>query len=214
MEVDLLVDYPKIKRDTSTRAQEKSEEQRAIARLYDWRYFDMKVPRICYGGYIYDGRWIPVTKRFIEYYNLGDGDKILDCGMAKGYMLYDFKQHNNNLKLYGMDISEYAVNCCPEGIVAIQANVNNIPYSDKSFDLVICINTIHNLKEDECRRAVREIQRIGKKTFITVDAYSNEEEKKRMLEWNITAETIHSVEEWKQLFKEEGYTGDFYWFIP
>jgi 2-polyprenyl-3-methyl-5-hydroxy-6-metoxy-1,4-benzoquinol methylase len=87
-------------------------------------------------------------------------------------------------------------------------------FADKSFDLVVCINTIHNLPDAECRKAVREIQRVGVNAFITVDAYSNDEEYEAMMAWNITAETILSTEGWKKLFYEEGYTGDFYWFVP
>jgi hypothetical protein len=34
-----------------------------------------------------------------------------------------------------------------------------------------------------------------------------------MLDWNLTARTVLHVDEWKDLFKEAGYTGDYYWFI-
>ena len=50
--------------------------------------------------------------------------------------------------------------------------------------------------------------------LITVDAYRNEEENKRMNMWNLTALTYMHTEEWKKFFKEAGYTGDYYWFIP
>ena len=35
-----------------------------------------------------------------------------------------------------------------------------------------------------------------------------------MIDWNLTAKTIMSVDEWKVFFKESGYSGDYYWFIP
>ena len=77
------------------------------------------------------------------------------------------------------------------------------------------INTIHNLEENECAMALREIERVSRgKSFITVDAYRNNEEKERMMEWALTAKTIMHVDDWKQFFKDNGYTGDFYWFIP
>jgi hypothetical protein len=79
---------------------------------------------------------------------------------------------------------------------------------------VVSINTIHNLDEPDCREAVREIQRVGKNSFIVVDSYSSDAEKERMLAWNITGKTILSTDGWKKLFNEEGYTGDYYWFIP
>jgi ubiquinone/menaquinone biosynthesis C-methylase UbiE len=95
------------------------------------------------------------------------------------------------------------------------ANATRLPFQDKSFDVAISINSIHNLERDECGKALQEIERVSRKgSFITVDAYRNEEEKKRMYAWNLTAKTIMSVDEWVQFFKEVGYTGDYFWFIP
>ena len=86
---------------------------------------------------------------------------------------------------------------------------------DKSFDLVISINTIHNLEKAELVKALQEIQRVSRKNcFITVDAYRNNEEKELMYAWNLTAKTIMHVDEWKAFFNEVGYKGDYYWFIP
>jgi ubiquinone/menaquinone biosynthesis C-methylase UbiE len=94
-------------------------------------------------------------------------------------------------------------------------NATELPYLDDQFDLVISINTIHNLNEDECGMAIREIERVSRKNaFIVVDAYTNEEEKQRMYDWNLTALTIKSNIEWKKFFKENGYTKDYYWFMP
>jgi ubiquinone/menaquinone biosynthesis C-methylase UbiE len=55
-----------------------------------------------------------------------------------------------------------------------------LPYEDNFFDLVIAINTIHNLDKDECAIALKEISRVSKKNaFITVDAYRNNEDEKK-----------------------------------
>jgi ubiquinone/menaquinone biosynthesis C-methylase UbiE len=95
------------------------------------------------------------------------------------------------------------------------ADATNLPFADKSFDIVISVNTVHNLDREGCAKALREIERVSKKgSFVTVDAYRNAEEKERMYNWNLTAKTIMSVEEWVEFFKEVRYTGDYYWFIP
>ena len=52
------------------------------------------------------------------------------------------------------------------------------------------------------------------KVFVTVDAFRNEEEEERMMQWALTAKTIMHVDDWKAFFKKVGYTGDYYWFIP
>lgn len=215
MEVNLLELYPKRDRDTKERARAKTAERVELAKKFGWEFFDKK--GVCYDGYIYDGRWIPIAKKFAEHYCLNGSSKVLDIGCAKGYLLYDLKQLIPSISITGIDVSEYAINCAPPEIKSnlLVADARDLSiFNDKEFDLAISINVIHNLKERECRLAVREIQRVARKAYIVVDAYRNDCEKERMFEWVLTAETILSVNQWKELFEEEGYTGDYYWFIP
>ncbi|RXJ66622.1 methyltransferase type 11 [Halarcobacter ebronensis] len=217
IEIDLLKNYPKTKRDLKQRADEKTEEVRSIARKFDKEFFDGE-RKYGYGGFKYMSRfWQPVIPTFIEHFNLNENSKLLDVGCAKGFMLFDIKEAIPNITLKGVDISTYAIENAKEEVKPFLqvANAKNLPFEDNSFDVVISINTIHNLEKDECAKALKEIERVSKgKSFITVDAYRNEEEKEAMYAWNLTAKTIMSVEEWKNFFKEVGYTGDYYWFVP
>ena len=116
-----------------------------------------------------------------------------------------------------MDISSYAINNSKQGVKKYLkvANAKKLPFRDNEFDLVISINTIHNLNKKDCAVALKEIERVSKKnSFITVDAYSNIKEKKRMFAWNLTAKTILSKKQWINFFKKNNYTGDYYWFVP
>ena len=216
-EIDLLKNYPKAKRDLTKRLESKTEEVRSVARKFDKEFFDGE-RKFGYGGFSYNSRyWSEVVIDFSNYYNLNDGSRILDVGCAKGFMLYDFYKLNSNLDLHGIDISKYAIdNSVPEIKDKLQvANATKLPYEDNSFDLVIAINTIHNLDKDECGIALKEISRVSKKnSFITVDAFNNEDEKKRMYAWNLTAKTIMSIENWKKFFSDKKYNGDYFWFIP
>ncbi len=215
--VDLLKKYPKIKRDTKNRASQKTPYIRAIARKFDKDFFDGD--RIFgYGGFTYHPRyWQPVIPDFQRHYGLNCNSKVLDVGCAKGFMLYDFLQLIPGVTVAGIDLSEYAIShAIPEVKPFLQvANAKNLPFTDKSFDLIISINTIHNLPLKECKRALKEIMRVSKKfAFITVDAYTNEEQKNRMFDWNLTAKTILSELGWENMFNEVGYSGDYYWFTP
>lgn len=216
-EINLLENYPTTNRDTSARANEKTEIDRSIARKFGKEFFDGD-RKYGYGGFNYMPRfWEPVVPTFQEYWNLNSKSSLLDVGCAKGFMLYDFKRLIPGISVRGIDISEYAIeNSLTEIREFIEiADAKSLPFEDNSFDAIISINTIHNLELEECAESLREIERVSRgKSFVTVDAYRDSNEEKRMYEWNLTAKTILSVKEWLKLFKEVGYTGDYYWFIP
>ena len=118
--------------------------------------------------------------------------------------------------LAGIDISEYAINNSIESVKPLLqvADAKDLPFDDNSFDLVISITTVHNLILDDCKQALKEIQRVSRKhSFVTVDAWRNDEQRRSMSMWNLTALTAMHVEQWKSLFQEIGYQGDYYWFI-
>ena len=65
-EIDLLKNYPKTKRDPKSRASEKTEEDRIIARQFGKEFFDGE-RRHGYGGVYYDPRfWEPVIPDFVK----------------------------------------------------------------------------------------------------------------------------------------------------
>lgn len=215
-EINLLYLYPRSKRPIEERGKLVTEEHRKVARQFGKEYFDGD--RLCgYGGYYYRPRfWQATVKRFRDYYNLQENASVLDVGCGKGFMLHDFKELMPDLTVAGIDISEYAIEHAMETVKHFlrTGNAKELPYEDNSFDLVISINTIHNLPLEECKRALREIQRVVRKhAFITVDAWRTEEEKERLLKWNLTGLTYMHVNEWKKLFREVDYGGDYYWFI-
>lgn len=217
MEIDLLKNYPKSKRNLDKRLSEKSPEIVKIAREFGKEFFDGD-RKFGYGGLTYNPKyWANVVKDFVEYYKIKPDAKILDVGCAKGYMVYDFKRQYPGLEMHGVDISEYAIkNCHPEVKDNLQVGkAESLNFEDNYFDLVISINTVHNLELKDCVASIKEISRVSKgNSFITVDAYNSDEEKERMFKWNLTAKTIMSTNDWKDTFKKIGYNGNFYWFIP
>jgi ubiquinone/menaquinone biosynthesis C-methylase UbiE len=216
-EINLLKKYPKAKRDLSKRGNEKTEEDRIIARRFDKEFFDGN-RKNGYGGYYYNSKfWTEVVKDLNNFYKLKNGSKILDIGCGKGFMLFDFMKLNPNFVLEGIDISDYAItNAVPEVKNFLKVgDAKSLSYEDNSFDLVISINTTHNLEINQCKKALSEMERVSRKDkYLIVDAYSNEIEKDRIFAWNLTAKTILSTNEWVNLFEEVGYTGHYYWFKP
>ena len=216
-EIDLLVNYPKTKRDILERGSSKSDTDRAVARQFGRDFFDGD-RRYGYGGFSYHPRfWRPVVPTLRDHFKLSAGTSLLDIGCAKGFLLHDLCELIPDIQVSGVDISEYAIeNSLPSVREHLQvANAIMLPFPDHSFDVVVSINTIHNLERKDCEVALYEIQRVSRgKAFVTVDAYRTKEEKERMFAWNLTAQTIMSVDEWVKFFATVGYTGDYFWFIP
>jgi len=181
-----------------------------LAKKWDYDYWDGD-RRINYGGYHYmEGRWEKVARPMIEHYGLKSGDRILDVGAGKGFLLYDFTKVLPGIEVYGIDVSEYALENSKEEIRdRLQVgNATSLPFHDKHFDLVISLNALHNLHCYDLDKALREIERVGKEKYICVEAYRTEEEKANLLYWQVTCEAFNTPEEWEWWFKHTDYTGD------
>lgn len=212
-EINLLSSLPKSSRDIKARAEAKDLEVIKVAKQYGFDYFDGD-RKYGYGGYYYDGRWIQVAKDIIKFFKLEDESQILDVGCGKGFLVKDFL--NLKMDAYGIDISPYAILSTPCDIreKLITGTAERIPYEDKSVDLVISINTLHNLSRDGVICALKEMERVSRgNSYIVVDSYKTPEEKQLFEQWVLTAETYGYPHEWLEIFDEAGYTGHYSWNI-
>ena len=181
-----------------------------LAKKWAFDYWDGD-RRINYGGYRYDGRWAKVAKAMADHYGIKPGDKILDIGCGKGFLIYDFTQVVPGVEVRGIDVSEYAIENVVEGVKdRVQVgHANKLPFADNEFDLVFSINTLHNLHNYDLDPALREMERVGKKhKYICVESYRNEVEKANLLYWQVTCEAFNTPEEWAWWFKQTGYSRD------
>ncbi|MGE3622603.1 MAG: class I SAM-dependent methyltransferase [Bdellovibrionales bacterium] len=218
-EVNLLSSLPKPKRNIQKRMEAKDPEVIAIARQFGEMYWDG--PReYGYGGYKYDGRWKAVARDIIDYFHLPDQARILDIGCGKGFLLNDLVDEGAALgkefEVRGIDVSHYALqHGLPQVKDKLQiASAETLPFADKSFDLVLSINTLHNLPRDRLARALREIERVSRgKSYIVVDSYHTPEQKEIFESWVLTAQFYGYPDEWRALFEEAGYSGHYSWTV-
>jgi SAM-dependent methyltransferase len=181
-----------------------------LAKQWGYDYWDGD-RRINYGGYKYiPGRWAPVAKMMIDHYKLKPGDSVLDVGCGKGYQLVELALALPGLHVHGLDISEYAIqNAHPDVKNKIQkGTASKLPFENNQFDLVISINTLHNLSNRELDSSLREVERVGKNKYLCVESYRNEEEKVNLLYWQVTCEQFNTPEDWVWWFEATGFSGD------
>ena len=211
--IDFVSDLHKAtKRDYIGRVNEADKAECAvIAKQYGYDYWDGD-RKYGYGGYRYDGRWKVVAERMAEHYDLKAGQKILDVGCGMAHLLYEFTQTVPGIEVTGLDISDYALAHAKEEVRdrLIKGNAKKLPFDDDSFDLVISLTTLHNLRVYDLKSAVKEIERVSKgNSYIMVESFRNDLEELNMLYWQLTCASYYAVDEWEWLYKEWGYTGDY-----
>jgi SAM-dependent methyltransferase len=213
-EINLLARYPKATRNIKARLVHK-EENRRIALKFGREYFDGTREQ-GYGGYRYDGRWIPIAEDIVRHFGLKRGDRVLDIGCGKGFLVKDLLKVCPGLEAFGLDVSEYAVmNCEPEVVGRLHVgNATQLPFPAKSFQAALAINTVHNLERAGCIQALKEIERVAPgRAYVQVDAYRSPEERRLFEDWMLTARTYGTPGDWVKILNEAGYTGDYYWTI-
>lgn len=182
------------------------------AKEYEEDYWDGD-RKYGYGGYKYmPGRWKPVAQALIDTYKLGPGSRVLDVGCGKAFLLYEMQLIEPGLELVGFDISQHGLaSAHPDfkGNLFRYRAQDPLPFGDKSFDLVISLTTLHNLRLFELKTALAEIERVGKQGYVMLESYRNEQELFNVQCWALTCESFFDTAEWIWLYQHFGYTGDY-----
>ena len=182
------------------------------AKEYGFDYWDGD-RRFGYGGYKFlPGRWKPVAEALIKEYKLTNSSKILDVGCGKAFLLHEMKLILPDLKIVGFDISEHGLSEAMDDIrenLFIHKAQDPFPFEDHSFDLVISLGCLHNLRLFELKSALGEIERVGKQGYVMLESYRNELEQFNLQCWALTCESFFDEEEWVWLYENFGYKGDY-----
>ena len=185
------------------------------AKKYNKNYWDGD-RKYGYGGYKYiPGRWTEVAKKLIKKFNLKNNSRILDVGCGKAFLLFEIKKIIPSIKIYGFDISKYAIKSAPELIknnLFIHKAQRPYPFKNNYFDLTISLGCLHNLNIYDLKKALKEINRVGKQKYIMVESYQNNQQLFNLQCWALTCASFFSKNEWKWVFQEFGYEG-YYEFI-
>lgn len=200
MRVDIISKlHHSTKRDYIGRMSDEKIKCMKVARKFGEEFFDGE-RRFGYGGYRYDGRFKPIAEELAKRYNLTEESEVLDFGCAKGFLLKELKKVCG-CKCYGYDVSKYALDNAVTEIIKPKVN--------QEFDLIVSLGTIHNLNLQELKVILQYFERASINSYITVDSYRNIRELFNLQCWTLTCNQFFSPKEWRFLFKEWGYTGDY-----
>lgn len=122
--------------------------------------------------------WPYVEQFLLNKAQLSKYSFVADVGCGNG----KYMGVNNDLIMFGSDISEGLLNICSErGFESLVASNERLPYRDDSFDAVISVAVVHHFSTDERRLwAIQELYRIckpGGKVLIYVWAFEQIDKK-------------------------------------
>ena len=164
-----------------------------------------------YGGFKYDGRWLKMLPKIIKKYKLTKNSKVLDLGCKKGFLLKDLNILLPGIKTVGIENHAYAlkksVKCQSK---LIQSEYYKIPYKNKHFDFVIAFNSLYMYNLGDVIKSLKEIERVSKKSYIVLASGENDKERNKFYQWTLIGTSILLQKEWKKLFRDIGFKGDYY----
>jgi ubiquinone/menaquinone biosynthesis C-methylase UbiE len=181
---------------------------------FGYDYFDNLNHSLGYHGYKYDGRFSTPVERFIDFYKLEPGFKILEPGCAKGYVLIEFQKRD--MVVTGLDLSSYAVENCHEDLkTLIQGSVTNIPFLDKYFDFLLIKEMLPHLFIGDIELAIKECMRVTKGCcFFEIESGLTNQELESMSLWDPTHRICKTPDWWRELLNGLNYFGDVHFKFP
>ena len=111
------------------------------------------------------------------------GSKILEVGCSTGHLLRTLSKNNLSLNYTGIDIDRYAIKKGNEAISSlelqgiekaqlIESSIEDLPFNDCEFDVVVSLNVIEHLHEP--KKAIKEMLRCAKK-FVAIRTLMSEQ---------------------------------------
>ncbi len=133
------------------------------------------------------------------------------CGANSGYEIKILSELFPSAKFTAVDISSEALSKIPENVKAIHANMESLPFEDKTFDLYINCRAIHSSDVDMLK-AINESIRVTKGDIVisVSNGYKVEDSLiNGMYDYDLEKIDIDKpfkiVNQLKDMFKRKGY---------
>ncbi len=107
-------------------------------------------------------------KRINEMLMESQPETVLDAGCGEGFVANYLAAHNEDVEVTGVDVSEgaldYARSHYSEVATFRKGSVYKLPFSDKSFDAVLCSEVLEHLEDPLA--AMAELKRVSRETVL------------------------------------------------
>jgi ubiquinone/menaquinone biosynthesis C-methylase UbiE len=97
---------------------------------------------------------------------------VVDVGCGIGNFIFELSTRKQFKKIVGIDFLSETIKIAFNNqnyfrnIYFIQGDMLNLPFNDCSFNLTICLDTIHHIHKDDLWKAIQELTRITNKYLM------------------------------------------------
>ena len=130
---------------------------------------------------------------------------VLDVGCATGLLVRYLRMLGVDAK--GVDVSKYAISRADKKTRKYlkQADILDLPYDDRSFDLVVTFNILEHIETDRLKEAIDECCRVSRK-FCLHKIFTIENSWVRMFHGSdLSHISVFNKNWWEKLFKDNKY---------
>lgn len=175
---------------------------------YDRIYFEEGVSHEVsgYTNYTWQPEFtIPLAHRLIHRLNLRPGDRILEFGCAKGFLVYALRLLD--IDAWGCDISEYAIENAHLGAKPyIKRFSGGLPYDTLvGFDWIIAKDVLEHLRPEELDIFLEEIKFHTSKLFFVVPLGDGKKYIVPQYEKDITHVIRWPLTRWVEVVRSHGW---------
>ncbi|GEM_PF-4940003 len=175
-----------------------------LSKLYDKSYYVGKI-KSNYDDYANCEGVLTNYAKIIE--KIFHPTSVFDCACAYGFLVDYFLANNTFAK--GIDCSAHAIRQSKTKNV-YQANANNIPENENTFELVSCSECMEHIPENEVRQVLNELYRISSKYIVLLIQFAKSEEGiDDVGSKEITHITLKFKSWWEEIFKELNMKRDY-----
>lgn len=106
----------------------------------------------------------------VSRYISGYSGRLLDVGVGYGFIEELITKKNKNLKIFGIDISDYSINNIKKKVKGVfkVASVSRIPFKNDYFGIVIALDILEHLTNSTLKIAFQEIYRVLLKNGLLI----------------------------------------------
>jgi len=122
----------------------------------------------------WDGRDAAARRLMAQIVGSLDGNSLLEIGCHAGPVLWAVSQGRNFSRLAGTELSptilEFARETLPKSlgrdVELVQASADNLPFTDKSFDIIVTNLVLSCIGPDDIGPSLSEILRVGRRYLV------------------------------------------------